>query len=223
MGTGSWIQLILHKRLILISYILLVEFPFSSSKNISPAIPYRNCCFQFPLPGGRKVSFQNGLLRIQLDSQANKPKVIPSPGSAATLQTLDKITLKDTGTIKGFGAFATAPLGCHTFLGFYEGETINGRENLERIANDNRRDYILSLDGGVTFIDGYRRAMDRSIFSPCHLNHADKEKGDCNCMRILLDDGSNVAFFTSRNIQANEELCFDYGKNYWEGREQKIL
>ena len=181
-------------------------------------------CFQIPLPGGRRVSFQDGILRIQLDSAKNRPTIIPQPGTQPSQQTITSIAVKDTGTKKGFGAFATDTLDKHTFLGFYEGETINGRENLEVILQDKSREgYVLSLDGGATFVDGYQRAMDRTRFSPCHLNHEELGTEACNCKRILLDDGENVAFFTSRLIEIGEELCFDYGRNYWEGREQDKL
>ena len=181
-------------------------------------------CFQIPLPGGRKVSFQDGILRIQLDSAKNRPTIIPQPGTQPSQQTITSIVVKDTGTRKGFGAFATNTLDKHTFLGFYEGETINGRNNLECILqNNSRKGYVLSLDGGATFVDGYQRAMDRTVFSPCHLNHEEQGTEACNCKRILLDDGKNVAFFTSRFIEIGEELCFDYGRNYWEGREQDKL
>jgi len=65
------------------------------------------------------------------------------------------------------------------------------------------------------------RAQDKRIFSPVHLNHADKGKEECNVVRIL--EGNRVAFFTSRDIAANEELCFDYGSNFWKGRENSKM
>jgi len=65
------------------------------------------------------------------------------------------------------------------------------------------------------------RAQDRSSFSVVHLNHADKESSSCNCIRLLEDD--RVAFFTSRRIMFGEELCFDYGKNFWSGREDEKI
>ena len=72
---------------------------------------------------------------------------------------------------------------------------------------------MLSLDGGVTFIDGYDRAQDRSCFSPAHLNHEDSDKEGCNCVRVLDKEGKGVAFFTQRLVAEGEELCFDYGYN----------
>jgi SET domain-containing protein len=53
------------------------------------------------------------------------------------------------------------------------------------------------------------------------LNHADKESEECNVVRLLDED--RVAFFTSRDICSGEELLFDYGRNFWKGREDKKL
>ena len=63
----------------------------------------------------------------------------------------------------------------------------------------------------------HNSANDRTSFSTVHLNHVDKGTYGCNCIRILEDD--RVAFFTSRDINIGEELCFDYGSNFWIGRE----
>ncbi len=62
-------------------------------------------------------------------------------------------------------------------------------------------------------------AKDRTSFSTVHLNHADRGTTHCNCIRILDDNASAVCFFTSRVIEKDEELCFDYGANFWSGRE----
>eukprot|EP00546_Thalassionema_frauenfeldii_P021246 CAMPEP_0178902470 /NCGR_PEP_ID=MMETSP0786-20121207/4619_1 /TAXON_ID=186022 /ORGANISM="Thalassionema frauenfeldii, Strain CCMP 1798" /LENGTH=79 /DNA_ID=CAMNT_0020573733 /DNA_START=335 /DNA_END=574 /DNA_ORIENTATION=+ len=79
----------------------------------------------------------------------------------------------------------------------------------------------MSLDGGMTFLDGYDPAQNRVRFTPAHLNHADKGQDACNCLRILED--GRVAFFTARSIDVGEELCFDYGSSYWEGREAEKI
>lgn len=63
------------------------------------------------------------------------------------------------------------------------------------------------------------RAQNKNVFSTVHLNHADKNTPQCNCIRLLEDD--RVAFFTSRVIEVDEELCFDYGSNFWSGRENE--
>lgn len=182
-----------------------------------------------PLPGGRKVSLSdNGVLRIQLDnvSKQNLPPVPPT-GSNVSDSTRSSIQIRDTGTRKGYGAYCTEPLKRGEFLGFYEG-IARTREEVENshIAANNK-DYLMSVDGGATVLDGYERAQDRGTFSPVHLNHEDKGTDACNCVRVLSsdDDGfpPRVAFFTARPVEKGEELCFDYGENYWRGRESDKL
>ena len=137
---------------------------------------------------------------------------------------MESIQVRDTGTIKSFGAFCTQPLVKETFLGFYEGKLIIKSSSSEDISElVETTDYVVSLDGGATFMDGFERAQNRDIFSPVHLNHADKTSAGCNCLRVLSSQGGQVAFFTARDVNIGEELCFDYGENYWKGREiQKI-
>lgn len=166
------------------------------------------------LPGGRKVSFDDGVFRIRLEDVRTLPTVPPrdTPPAATT-----KIQVRDTGTVKGCGAFCLEPMAKHTFLGFYEGVRIT---SLLKEELDNPGDYVLSLDGGATFLDGYQRAQDRTTFSPAHLNHADKGTDECNCLRVLGENNVDVAFFTARDVREDEELCFDYGAQYWEGHRQ---
>lgn len=185
---------------------------------------------RIPLPGGRGISINpdTGVIRIKLASDAERKVDVPPIGTQPSDKVKDSIIVKDTGTIKGFGAFSLAKIPCDSFLGFYEGQVLTSREALDaKIAErkstmeeeevSNAMAYVMALDGGVTFLDGYERAQDRSKFSPVHLNHADKGTKECNIIRLLEDD--RVAFFTSRDILKDEELCFDYGSNFWKGRE----
>lgn len=181
-----------------------VLFVFSSSCLSTQA-------WTLPLPGGGRVAYEGGLLRIRTESEQDLPAMPPS-SARIDPAVLASIAIQDTGTTKGFGAYCVGDEGLsrHTFLGFYEGTP---RKTLDGLANT---EYIMSLDGGATYLDGYERAQDRSTFSPVHLNHADKPA--CNCLRILQD--GRCAFFTARDIVLGEELTFDYGSNYWRGREQ---
>ena len=171
-----------------------------------------------PLPGGRSVRFEEGgLIRIQYEKGASDLPAMPEPGTPVSPQVFQSVEIRDTGTKKVFGVYCTRPLERHTFLGFYEGKLVKSREEL-----DERRtpmDYVMSTDGGATFLDGYERAQDRTIMSPVHLNHHDKDQRGCNCLRIL--ENGNVAFFTTCPINVGEELCFDYGDNFWKGRERE--
>ena len=193
--------------------------------------------FELKLPGGKSISYSSstGLLRINLSEPKGKIPSAPSLDTRPSEETMQSIEVKDTGTDRGYGAFATRSLDEATFLGWYEGAIVKGRENLDKrilkrqLQLDARgdfggaNDYVLSLDGGVTFIDGYDRAQDRSCFSPAHLNHEDGNKEGCNCARVLDKQGTGVAFFTQRLVSEGEELRFDYGKNFWKGREDQKL
>lgn len=175
----------------------------------------------------------NGVLRIRpprplQPDGGDEGIAVPPAGTAASGAVLDCVEVRDTGNPKkGFGAFCVRrPIPKHAFLGFYPGKKVV--RDLDRIgepiAADNPGEYLLSLDGGLTFLDGHERAQDRSTFAPVHLNHADRGSEFCNCLRKLSggcgDDGAaGVAFFAKREIQVGEELCFDYGSGYWRGRE----
>ena len=190
--------------------------------------------WQLNLPGGGRVQYNDGVLRIRTPQAESSilPDALLQIASDAkpTPETLASIVNRDTGTIKGNGAFCVQPLSQHTFLGFYQGKRVTTNtmdDNGPNETNKTRQfgqslpnEYIMALDGGVTFLDGQERAQDRSVFTPAHLNHAKKTDRGCNCLRILTNDNTNVAFFTARDVEAGEELCFDYGDAYWEGRRQ---
>jgi hypothetical protein len=176
--------------------------------------------WSFTLPGGQRVSYDNGIFRMQLETLAT-PVKMPRATAKISPKTLSCLQVRDTGTCKGYGAFCISDeIPPCEFLGFYEGTVVTYGHN---DANDYPKgDYLMSLDGGVTFLDGYDRARDRSVFSPAHLNHADKGPASkANCIRIFEE--GRVAFFTARTIKVGKELCFDYGSNYWRGREKQKI
>lgn len=186
---------------------------------------YVTLAWNLPLPGGSKVSYEDGILRIGKPSDVHSSCRIPSRDTTISPSILECIQVKDTGYLKkGYGAFCIKQsIPKHAFLGFYPGKRIvRDMNHLDHpIAIDNTGEYLLSLDGGITFLDGHERAQDRSVFSPVHLNHKDKEDPGCNCFR--LSDKDIVALFTMREILVGEELSFDYGNNYWRGREDDKL
>lgn len=80
------------------------------------------------------------------------------------------------------------------------------------------------MDGSVHYyllLLFVKRAQNRETFSTVHLNHANKGTHECNCIRIM--ENERVAFFASRDIEIDEELCFDYGFHFWIGREDEKL
>ena len=130
------------------------------------------------------------MLRINLEPESDRKgpsSGVPPLGTVPLEQVLDSIQVRDTGTPKGFGAFCSSDCDDESFLGFYQGETIISRTELDaRITkrkistkdNDgggggggglirNAMDYVMSLDGGVTFIDGYERYVRVGVNSTC--------------------------------------------------------
>lgn len=69
----------------------------------------------------------------------------------------------------------------------------------------------------ITYSVIFLRAQDRFYYEPVHLNHADAGSPGCNVIRVL--DGERMCFFTSRDIKEGEELAYDYGEDFWVGRE----
>ena len=127
------------------------------------AILNRSDAFKLPLPGGKAIHYneKSGVLRIQLSTP---PPALSTISSSSTIDSkiLKSIQVRDTGIpAKGFGAFATEKIRKDTFLGFYEGELIKTREALDEIVEArktaNAMDYVMALDGGVTFLDGFKR------------------------------------------------------------------
>lgn len=164
-----------------------------------------------PSQAGVALPFKTACCEFRTASDEGLP-AMPAADTTVDPTVLAAIAIRDTGTAKCFGAYCVADDGSakHTFLGFYEGQRRTTLEGLDST------EYIMTLDGGATYLDGYERAQDRSTFSTVHLNHADKPA--CNCLRILQDN--RCAFFTARDVASGEELTFDYGGNYWRGREQ---
>lgn len=69
----------------------------------------------------------------------------------------------------------------------------------------------------LTLLPIFHRALDRSYYEPVFLNHADGGTDRCNVIRILEKD--RMAFFACRDVIEGEELAFDYGEEFWKGRE----
>ncbi len=158
----------------------------------------------FGLPGGGRLSYRDGLLRIQ-------PPPTETPSGTATFEVpWDK--LKPQIAIehklspgKGYGAFYAGeePLPEGSFLGLYEGQLVKSRETLDALHDSRKRellakgsdedaqkvgDYVLSIDGGLHFLDGFhlRYQGNDQAFSMAHLNHSEKSEPSCNVLRKLV-------------------------------------
>lgn len=149
----------------------------------APSYLYYTNSFQIPLPGGKSISFnsETGVLRIKTKSNTStntfKNIQVPPLGTNPSNEIINSIIVKDTGIPqKGYGAFASQCIKKHQFIGFYVGDVIRTRETLDEIVKERissvgdsdsssdsssssigAMDYVMSIDGGVTFIDGYEQ------------------------------------------------------------------
>mmetsp|Transcript_24626 Transcript_24626/g.45558 ORF Transcript_24626/g.45558 Transcript_24626/m.45558 type:complete len:202 (-) Transcript_24626:386-991(-) len=134
---------------------------------------------------------------------------------------------------KGLGAFSTSPIPSFTFVGKYTGETLTLAEvqarywgKLELSESDlrwmrSRRErnqgltghYIFEMADG-TFID----AEDGDKSGWCrYMNHAKEGTTECNVkafnQQTVGGDFTIPYFYAIRDIEAGEELCYDYGEH----------
>jgi SET domain-containing protein len=154
----------------------------------------------------------------------------------------DSIEILPAPDGKGMGAFAAIDFLKGEWIGEYTGEYMNCKEvearywgkrkanRHDRKWRNNRKrrdqglsgDYLFALDDGL-YIDG----EDADVSSWCRFaNHASprNEISQCNTETWSVsrgDDGVEMArpqlwFKALRDIDAGEEICYDYGISYWE-------
>lgn len=128
------------------------------------------------------------------------------------------VVVRDTGDERGRGAFAVSDIPRGSMLGFYEGELLDSAAFLTRYAGA-RPEYAIAVDGQYV-LDGAERAKGAS-FTPAHMNHAQGQQA--NVGRLHQWRRRRVMFFTKRDVREGEELCFDYGRAFWKGKEGDIL
>eukprot|EP00955_Chlamydomonas_euryale_P093101 364759-Chlamydomonas_euryale.AAC.18 len=80
-------------------------------------------------------------------------------------------------------------------------------------------DYCIALDDDLV-IDAAHLAADTSRFTAAHINHS---RTRANVARFYTRRACTVSFFAARDIAAGEELLYDYGRQYWRGREHLEL
>ncbi|KAG8198720.1 hypothetical protein JTE90_023488 [Oedothorax gibbosus] len=119
---------------------------------------------------------------------------------------------------KGWGVRTSRSLPKGTFICEYIGEVITGAEVAKR--SDDSYLFDLESKGGRYCIDGrYYGNVARFINHSCEPNLVSirvfVEHQDTNFPRI--------AFFATRDIAALEELCFDYGTEFWVAKSNVIL
>uniref|UniRef100_A0A6U0H0L2 SET domain-containing protein n=1 Tax=Helicotheca tamesis TaxID=374047 RepID=A0A6U0H0L2_9STRA len=150
---------------------------------------------------------------------------------------ISDISVKIASDTKGLGAFAKFPIKFGTYLGDYSGETMTLSEVQARFWGKRKKDaademwsrsrllrgqsttgnYLLQLVDG-SFVDA--EDGDLSTWTR-FMNHANEETKACNVRPFLKtemegDTHRYPRFFAMRDIEAGEELCWDYGEYFTE-------
>ncbi len=97
--------------------------------------------------------------------------------------------------IHAAGCYTTAPIAKGTRVVEYTGERVSNEEG-DRLYKHKDYTYLFALDGGTHMVDGYGMAM--------YINHSCEP----NCETDQID--GRIWITALRNIQAGEELTYDY-------------
>lgn len=110
----------------------------------------------------------------------------------------------------GWGLFAEKPLQQMEFIAQYSG-LIRKRKRADR-SNAYCFEYSLAPDCSTPYLID---AQDQGGISR-YVNHSDSP--NLSAELATYDGMTHVILYTSRSIQPNEELCYDYGPDYWQNR-----
>ena len=161
-----------------------------------------------------------GLRPLKGSEPAGFPPLLCLEGDALSQGLVE---VRDTGTPKGHGVFAIRNLESNTWVGDYLGEVLTQRQYLRRYPNEDAS-YVLGAneDYNVDARDPHRSSYLR------YLNHSPAEPdGSANVffdvVKVKKQREKQIKFYTGRAVAAGEELCFDYGKEYWKARTDQMV
>lgn len=106
---------------------------------------------------------------------------------------------------KGLGAFASRHLPVDIILGDYTGEI------LSRAKPESTGDYLFRIDESV-LVDAEN--LDKSCWTR-YINHSSEPNLRVKSLPFAYGGKPRIWFVTLRDIEPGEELCFDYGPEYW--------
>jgi SET domain len=133
------------------------------------------------------------------------------------LDTRATIVVRETDDGRGRGAFAAVCIPANTSLGDYQGELLDTAAFLSRYPPGALAEYAIAVDS-LHVLDGRAAVAGARNFTPALMNHS-RRRERVNVARLHSRRDRRVSFYTSRAVEAGEELMFDYGRRYWRGRE----
>lgn len=112
---------------------------------------------------------------------------------------------------KGDGLFAASAIEAGTFLFDYEGESLDEDAFFARYPRGDGR-YIACINDGL-YVDGARAELSNMAR---WMNHAPPADANVVWKKQRLGPKPAMHFYATRRIAAGDELCFDYGDEYWQ-------
>lgn len=146
---------------------------------------------------------------------ADRPVPPPPAGS---------VVVRPTGDGRGWGVYAAVPLPVGTPLGEYEGDLLDTAAFFARYppGGKARGDYVVALDAEWVLDGAAAAAAARAaaIYTPSLMNHT---RLGSAVARVARRRARALGFVTTRPVAVGEELCWDYGRTYWMGREAEEM
>ena len=118
---------------------------------------------------------------------------------------------KSVDADKGDGLFALRPIEEGTYLFAYEGELLDEEAMFARYPQADGR-YIACINDDL-YIDGADPALSNMAR---WMNHASATNANVYWKKQRRGENKAMHFYALRAIGPSEELCFDYGSDYWD-------
>ncbi|KAK4508230.1 hypothetical protein PRZ48_001968 [Zasmidium cellare] len=129
-----------------------------------------------------------------------------------------KHTMIGKSEVHGFGLYVCEPVRQHELIGEYKGEVITTKEAERRgaIYEHQKLSYLFSLNQS--------QEVDSTFFGNKmrFINHATKAKCNVYARIITVNAVHRICMFAERDIQAGEELYFNYGPRFTFAEEQEL-
>jgi uncharacterized protein len=124
--------------------------------------------------------------------------------------TFPDLLVKWIDPLLGYGVFAEGEIPAHAFIGEYTG-VVRERRRDDR-SNHYCFDYAVVPEKKGPYIIDAKEKGNLSRF----INHS--ASGNLEPLSLLHGGVIHIVLHTKRKVRAGEQLCYDYGEEYWKKR-----
>ncbi len=126
------------------------------------------------------------------------------------------VMIKPVNDKIGYGVFTLKNLKKGTFIGEYTG-LLRKRRKRKDAKNSYCFEYIIGEYKKTPFTIDAKKQGNFTRF----MNH--RQKGNCDSFLVFHKGVMKVILYTNQDVKEGEELCYDYGEDYWRKREAPLL